>query len=237
MLTAYVITIENHPASNKASDEVIKSWEKNSSIPIVKFKATTPLDCNEHYNNYKLFWNPIGHYSTRNLPFDSLKSVSATNLSKAACAMSHIRLWDMAQTEDLIIVEHDTELIRKLTENDIDMIQRSPYGIVTLWYAGMDPKRTNFFYHPDRSDSNFPDLTNTVTLAGANSAYYIKSWAATKILKRLYQIGYVPCANDTFLSDWFGFDFLASPKAKTGWTDRERLSLHTSSNWLNHWLR
>jgi hypothetical protein len=238
MLTAYIITMNDHPVSSFSANECINHWNKFTKIPIVKFDATIPPNCEQHYKEHGLYWNPIGHGSARNLPKTALNSVNVGNLSKASSAMSHIRLWHKAASEDIIVLEHDSELIRELTDSDIDMIQRSPYGIVSLWYEGIEgrqEKRSNFFFHPDKSDLNFPDLCSTICCFGGNAAYYIKSWAAKAVLEKLYEIGYMPCANDTFLSDWFGFDFIATPETKKGWTDTKRYERNLSGNWLLHW--
>ena len=232
MVTANIITIKNHRASERASRICIDAWKKYTNIPIDVFDAITPVTVNQVYREMNLTWNPVGHPSVK-LPENALKSAQSPlqTKSKSACTISHIKLWEriLKSSNSQIILEHDGLIMRPLTESDIEMLEKSPYGIVSL-NGPMPPHRKNYFFDPDRSDLNFPELLNTVTLSGAGQGYYIKPWAAKKVLERLYEIGYVPCINDTFLSDWWGFDFLASPKYQ-GWVDRSPVSLHTSGNW------
>ena len=232
MTDAYIITIKNHKASEKTSKICIDAWEKYSNIPIHIFDAITPVTVNDAYQEMNLTWNPVGHPSV-DLPKNALKSAQSCSQtkSKSACAISHIKLWEMTSksSSSQIILEHDGLLTRPLSESAIEMFEASPYGIISL-NGPMPPHRKKYFFNPDKSDLNFPELLNTITLSGAGQGYYIKPWAATRVLEKLYEIGYMPCMNDTFLSNWWGFDFLASPKYQ-GWVDRSTVTLHTSGDW------
>lgn len=233
MVKAYIIVIRGHKSSESTSAKCIELWKKHTSVPIEVFNAVTPLTVENEYASRGISWNPIGHHSTIDLPVGSLSSASKNNLSKAACAMSHIKLWEYSANtnQDIIILEHDSVIVRDLAQSDVDMIQKSPYGIVSFGEV-MPRKRTNFLFSENSIDPDFPELEHTRCLSDGGSGYYVKSWAAKKLMEKIYDIGYMPCNNDTFVSTWFGFDFLASP-AKQQWTSPKILTLNTSGNWQN----
>lgn len=231
MVKAYMIVIKNHRLSESTALKCMDIWKKHTSIPVEVFDAVTPPTVNAEYKSLGLYWNPVGHHSTINLPEGSLSSARKDNLSKASCAMSHIKLWNYSAitNSDIIILEHDAIMVRDLLDSDVNMIKKSPYGIVSLGEV-MPRKRTNFLFEGNNIDTNFPELEHTRCLSNGGAGYYVKSWAAKKLMEKLFDIGYMPCNNDTFISTWFGFDFLACPSTNR-WISH--LDVSTSGNWEN----
>jgi len=226
-----MIVIKNHRLSERTASRCINTWKKHTDIPVEIFDAVTPPTVDKEYKSLGLYWNPVGHHSTIDLPEGALSSARKDNMSKASCAMSHIKLWNYSAitNTDIIILEHDALLLRDLLASDIEMIQKSPYGIVSLGEV-MPRKRTAFLFKDNSIDSNFPELEHTRCLSHGGVGYYVKSWAAKKLMDKLFEIGYMPCNNDTYISTWFGFDFLACPST-TQWITH--LEVSTSGNWEN----
>lgn len=221
----YCIVMKNHTYSEGSAKLCIDRLHSlNPELKVEIFDAVTPVTVDKVYAELGLTWKPDGAGSV-GLPSTALRSAGPTNKSKASCAASHILLWKKAveNKQDVIIMEHDAWFLKTLDKTLLSEIAASPYKIISF----RDMDREGWFYGVDK---DFPSLTGSKCIT--TIAYYVKVSAAEEMLKKLYEIGHMPCNNDTFTTEWFGFSPLASvTECRVAGEIPNHKNYSTSSNW------
>jgi GR25 family glycosyltransferase involved in LPS biosynthesis len=203
-MRGYAIVIENHESSEKAYDELLKSfWEMKNEFTLERISAIIPSNVEEKMEEYSIRWNYPWEGQVIDIQTGLIKSAYKTKDPKKrmACAMSHFTLWVHSyQTgEDLLILEHDAKFVQKI---DFD-IKDTKFGILGINNPIGATRKSQLYHEKIQSNKNFFQNVPTIDedripqgLAG-NSAYIITPWAAGELIEKVYSYGLWP--NDALM--------------------------------------
>lgn len=125
MIEAHLIYVKGHPESTRQANECLESHR------LVKNKFNiTPLEAT---TKHTVDWKSMG------VDYKHLYGFRGPNME--ACTHSHYRIWQKAleTMKPVLLLEHDALFMQEFTEAHLDMIQRSPYKIVSL-YSSLGPE-------------------------------------------------------------------------------------------------
>jgi len=204
-MTAHIITIKDHPISENAAHECIKSsWSRNNEFKCKSFKATTPVEAEQELVDFKLKWNYPWEGSIIDLSTGLTKSAYKTRnqLARVACSLSHFKLWVKCFEirEPIIVCEHDAIWtnklpLQKLLENRFHIIGiNNPLGATRRsrqYHDTIQSSLAEVQEVPWIDEKNIPQ-----GLAG-NSAYILKPEGAEALISAAYRYGLWP--NDALM--------------------------------------
>lgn len=199
-MEAYIITISDNPMSVASANRCIES----SNIPIETFKAITPDNVSQYFNDNNLKWtypwSGMVHDFKSGLKLSSYQT--AVPEKRMACFASHYDLWRKCHSSGspILILEHDSIFIKKI---NYQYLLDSKYGIISI----NDPRgatRKSSQYHDSiqscKEDvapaANIDDFMVPQGLPG-NSAYIIKPALAAKLIETVHEYGAWP--NDAIM--------------------------------------
>ena len=216
-MRAFVITIEDLPASVAAADRCIISFSRtNPAIQVEKWKATTPKDnigrIFDHKGIDPRYFNEQGGSYTKNC---------------MSAFMSHFRLWEhsVIMNEEIIILEHDAVAVGHIP---LDMRYRGCVNLGKPSYGKWEqPKRLGL--NPLTSKQYFP---------GAH-AYMIQPAAAEEFIHSATE-GSIAGPTDVFIrNDHFTFLYEYYPwpvEARDNFTTIQRdVGCRAKHNWSNEY--
>ena len=203
IVKSYVIGIEDDATSMKAAKNCIRSSAiVDNPFESEIFPASTPKTVMQEMRAAWLYWNYPWEKTDE---YDGLKRHPYTTKVKAkrmACAMSHIRLWNLASqlavNECIIVQEHDSMWLRRLSVPHME----------TFFILGLnDPigatRRAKVFKNAVRSNREFIQEVPWVDdpevpqgLAG-NSAYMIDKCGGSRMMDLVNKHGVWP--NDALM--------------------------------------
>jgi GR25 family glycosyltransferase involved in LPS biosynthesis len=203
-MKAYAITLDGNTTSEAAAEELIRSSHHvGNDFVVVPFHAVRPENAEKDLRSEGLTWT----YPWAQPKIDLASGLTlspyrtADKRKRIGCFMSHYKLWQECEKlqEDILILEHDALFTNRL-EYDI---MNNNYGIIGI----NDPRgatRKSVLYHTMIQESRYPvqsvpriDVDMVPQGLAGNSAYIIKPWAATEVIKRVKQLGAWP--NDAML--------------------------------------
>ena len=176
-MEAHCITIKDYEPSVAQAADCYTSMVETGNDRWLNFNthwATTPETYEEEYNS-----RSMSHRKLR-------------NPGKASCGMSHYRLWEMAVSEPLIVLEHDAVFMLPATDKDIDMMMESHFGVISLYWPG------GYAIYPPRTQHKGVVGCHKGVMA---KAYLIKPHGAQALLDLVAREGMQQ--NDTFNFDQF----------------------------------
>tara|TARA_R110000868_G_scaffold62423_3_gene188627 strand:- start:694 stop:1362 length:669 start_codon:yes stop_codon:yes gene_type:complete len=216
-MRAFVITIEDLPASVVAANRCIESFRRtNPAIQIKRWKATTPKDDIVKMFTAKgidpRYFNEQGGSYTKNC---------------MSAFMSHFRLWEhsVIMNEEIIILEHDAVAVGHIP---LDMRYKGCVNLGKPSYGKWEqPKSIGL--NPLTSKQYFP---------GAH-AYRLKPEAARTLIHTATE-GKLAGPTDVFLNlEWFPFleEYYPWPvEARDNFTTIQRdVGCRAKHNWSNEY--
>ena len=204
-MLASIITIPNHPVSQKAASICVQSSETvGNHFKIYPHIATTPEDVDAKMKEYGLKWNYPWEGTVLDFSTGLKKSAYRTANQKArvACSVSHYTLWrsTASGSQAHLILEHDSKFIRKFDTSLTNRTKFLIYGINNP--IGATRKAREFKELVSKSDKEvthapwIDEQSVPQGLAG-NSAYIITPEGAKKMLKLVDELGLWP--NDALI--------------------------------------
>ena len=207
-MKAFVITIDGHSESERASQVCIESsWKVKNEFSINRYEASTPINAIDQMKEFDIDWNYPWQGKVHDFASGLIKSAYQTANPKAriACAMSHFRLWtdcyDIGQ--DFLILEHDAYFTAGLKQSKIDAILASRFDVIGINNPLGATRKSQQYYDQMQSSKNdvldvpMIDAFNIPQGLAGNSAYILKPEGAERLLKLVYQYGLWP--NDSIM--------------------------------------
>ena len=212
-LTARAIVIQNHAASEQGYQNLRASNNTHGNEFVVeRFNAITPINVEGEMVKLKIRWNYPWEGVQQDLATGLKKSAYPTKnrLARAACAVSHYKLWQACfrLNKPILIMEHDAIFTRRLNPY-YDILDDKRYDIIGLNNPIGNTRRAQAFLDKrnaladqaliDTDIVPVPTIDNFDVPQGlaGNSAYIIKPNGAKNVLAAVQQYGLWP--NDAIM--------------------------------------
>lgn len=205
-MKAFVITLFSDKYSVDSARNTIASARRMSDdLHIEMVKAKTPKQVEEWSYTY-----PLQGVVSKQHGMDLVGYVAKDHKKIMACALSHLKLWDLCvkEKEPIMILEHDAVFFRKFRPTKI--LNEIADGEIVMINDPRGATRRGNLYHDNILKKDFgvncidgvnmPDENNPDGLAG-NSAYVITPKAAKQAADLQRKIGLWP--NDALLCKQF----------------------------------
>lgn len=118
---ALAIVIEGHDVSEAGFKQLVKSSnDVNNPFKIDRWDATTAEDVPSYLSSEQIMWNwPITGDDIEISSGLRKKAYAGNVRTRAACAISHHRLWRLCVdiNDPILVLEHDAKFIKQLTLN------------------------------------------------------------------------------------------------------------------------
>lgn len=207
-MKSYIIAIPDHEESQLAASKCIQSSrDLQNDFEVVRFDAVTPDRVDSMMKSEKIQWNYPWEGQITDFSTGLIKSAYSTKNPKAriACALSHYHLWKScaSDSEDYLILEHDSVFIRQL---DYNIISRSLKLVISINNPRFSTRKAIDYLNrikssaPDRGGVVFvPSIDSPSIPQGlpGNSSYIIKPAGAKRMLQLVKEYGLWP--NDALM--------------------------------------
>lgn len=202
-MKAYAIVLDNVDVSEKGFAELVKSSQAvGNTFTVEKFSATTPEQVPQTLSEENVHWNyPLNGAPVLDIQSGLVKTPynGADPNKRIACALSHYKVWKLAQEEAILVLEHDALFKSKI---DFD-INETGFDILGLNYPIGATRKAYLFHETVQYTQRkyqvapYVDEKNIPQGIAGNSAYIITPAGAKKMLSLVDHYGLWP--NDALM--------------------------------------